>query len=52
MKPYRQNSAVHLGRPDIIQAGVINYGKRVASAFVHHRGAWPDRISYFAHDVN
>lgn len=39
--------------PDIIQAGVINYSKwAAASAFVHHRGAWPDGIRYFAHDVN
>ena len=39
--------------PDIIQAGVINYSKwAAASAFVHHRGAWPDGIRYFAHEVN
>ena len=39
--------------PDIIQAGVINYSKwAAASAFVHHRGAWPDGIRYFAHKVN
>ena len=39
--------------PDIIQAGVVNYSKwPAASAFVHHRGAWPDGVSYFAHDVN
>jgi len=39
--------------PDIIQAGVVNYSKWVAaSAFGHRLGAWPDRVAYFAHDVN
>ncbi len=39
--------------PDIIQAGVVNYSKwAAASAFAHPRGAWPDGVSYFAHDVD
>jgi hypothetical protein len=38
--------------PDIIQAGATNHNKWTAvSAFAHHRGAWPDRVKIFAHDV-
>jgi hypothetical protein len=38
--------------PDIIQAGMVNYNKWLAaSAFVHHPGAWPTMVRYFAHDV-
>jgi len=39
--------------PDIIQAGVVNYSKWVAaSAFGRRLRAWPDGVSYFAHDIN
>lgn len=38
--------------PDIIQAGVVNYSKWVASsAFAHPHGTWPEGVSFYAHDV-
>jgi hypothetical protein len=39
--------------PDIIQAGLVNYSRwEAAFAFAHHRGAWPDGIRFFVHDLN
>lgn len=39
--------------PQIVQAGATNSNSTSAKeGFRHHKGAWPDGIRYFFHDIN
>src|SRR4029077_9656178 len=39
--------------PSVIQAGQRNYASTSAKVgFLHHPGAWPDGVHYYAHSVD
>jgi hypothetical protein len=39
--------------PSIIQAGTKNYNSTSAKVgFLHHPGAWPEKVQYYAHPVD